>query len=403
MTKQVKSASERSGEPLFADDIMFRYPALKGGRIWSREHDLILLRAVLKHGYGRWQAILDDKDLQFQEVICQELNLPVINLAGIVGNHTQSGSPLANAEPTGDPPKGSNGENGPASDSASTAADAATLLYQFRETQRRQVEFIKKRVLLLEKGLNAEYQKEYFGGGKSNGVYSEEPGNPNKGTDTTTVAPDVGELVDKLPRVDVLAPAEVSSASHDTDPRRQQLAEHYNENYYVVELMTFLQNLESVLNVTSLRLFMLDAQICKVLTENERESVRAFLANEADASLGKRLHQLENICEKVNEILRRSKQPSGPSPSSKGDTPAEGQAMKKDPQKENKATPVSGQFRDVEMAESAVDAKTEAGDGKSEKAEGKSDVVVLDAYFLFHLLLKVVYRNKSIELLKPQV
>ena len=86
----------------------------------------------------------------------------MINLAGIVGNHTQSGSPLPNAEPTGDPPKGSNGENGPASDSASTGADAATLLYQFRETQRRQVEFIKKRVLLLEKGLNAEYQKEYF-------------------------------------------------------------------------------------------------------------------------------------------------------------------------------------------------------------------------------------------------
>jgi len=49
MTKQVKSASERSGEPLFGDDVMFRYPALKAGRIWSREHDLILLRAVLKY------------------------------------------------------------------------------------------------------------------------------------------------------------------------------------------------------------------------------------------------------------------------------------------------------------------------------------------------------------------
>lgn len=28
--------------------------------------------------------------------------------------------------------------------------------------QRRVVEFVKKRVILLEKGLNAEYQKEYF-------------------------------------------------------------------------------------------------------------------------------------------------------------------------------------------------------------------------------------------------
>jgi len=123
---------------------------------------------------------------------------------------------------------------------------------------------------------------------------------------------------------------------------------------------------------------MLDAQICKVLTENERESVRAFLANEADPSLGKRLHQLEDICEKVSQILQRSKQPSSSSPSSKADTAAEGQAREMDPQKENKATPVCGQSQDVEMAAAAIDAKTEASDGKSEKAEEKSDVVVLD-------------------------
>lgn len=43
----------------------------------------------------------------------------------------------------------------------STAA-ANNALYHFREMQRRLVEFVKKRVLLLEKGLNAEYQKEYF-------------------------------------------------------------------------------------------------------------------------------------------------------------------------------------------------------------------------------------------------
>ena len=33
---------------------------------------------------------------------------------------------------------------------------------QFRDMQRRHIEFIKKRFLLLEKGLNAECQKEYF-------------------------------------------------------------------------------------------------------------------------------------------------------------------------------------------------------------------------------------------------
>lgn len=34
--------------------------------------------------------------------------------------------------------------------------------YHFREMQRRQVEFVKKRVLLLEKGLNAELQKVHY-------------------------------------------------------------------------------------------------------------------------------------------------------------------------------------------------------------------------------------------------
>lgn len=50
------------------------------------------------------------------------------------------------------------------SDSASHAQSyqESTILYHFREMQRKQVEFIKKRVLLLEKALTAEYQKEYF-------------------------------------------------------------------------------------------------------------------------------------------------------------------------------------------------------------------------------------------------
>lgn len=38
----------------------------------------------------------------------------------------------------------------------------SSILCQFREMQRRQIDFIKKRVSLLEKCLNDEYQKEYF-------------------------------------------------------------------------------------------------------------------------------------------------------------------------------------------------------------------------------------------------
>lgn len=47
--KQVKDASENPGTRLFADDIIMRYPTLKGGKFWKEEHDLSLLRAVLKY------------------------------------------------------------------------------------------------------------------------------------------------------------------------------------------------------------------------------------------------------------------------------------------------------------------------------------------------------------------
>lgn len=38
----------------------------------------------------------------------------------------------------------------------------SSLLYHFRDMQRRQVEFVKKRVILLEKGLYSDYQKIYY-------------------------------------------------------------------------------------------------------------------------------------------------------------------------------------------------------------------------------------------------
>lgn len=45
----MKSATGCPDDALFADDILMRYPTLKGARVWKREHDLILLRAVLKY------------------------------------------------------------------------------------------------------------------------------------------------------------------------------------------------------------------------------------------------------------------------------------------------------------------------------------------------------------------
>lgn len=108
-------------------------------------------------------------------MICLELNLPVINLPvpGQTGSLVQNGGSTSNTEATGSESreKENGGGNDAASDVQGGGTDTAnqsqlyqdsSIYYHFRDMQRRQVEFVKKRVLLLEKGLNAEYQKEYF-------------------------------------------------------------------------------------------------------------------------------------------------------------------------------------------------------------------------------------------------
>ncbi|XP_028103020.1 CHD3-type chromatin-remodeling factor PICKLE-like [Camellia sinensis] len=181
---KVKAASKKPGTPLFPDDIVSRFPGLKSGRFWKEHYDLLLLRVVLKHGYGRWQAIVDDKDLKVQEVICQELNLPVITLPVPGASQSQDGANVVNAETPMNETKGTVVGNDLAVDAANRAPGVAnrsqlfqdsSSLYHYREMQRRQVEFIKKMVLFLEKLLNTEYQKEVFGDTKANETPIEEP------------------------------------------------------------------------------------------------------------------------------------------------------------------------------------------------------------------------------------
>ena len=128
---------------------------------------------IVRHGYGRWQAIVDDKDLRIQEVMCQELNLPFINLPvqGQAGSQVQTGANATNVEQTGNQTRGNGSGNDVGGEVAQGGTDAvnqaqlhqdSSILYHFRDMQRRQVEYIKKRVVLLEKGLNAEYLKEYY-------------------------------------------------------------------------------------------------------------------------------------------------------------------------------------------------------------------------------------------------
>ncbi|KAK7283118.1 hypothetical protein RIF29_12416 [Crotalaria pallida] len=277
---KVKFASENPQTALFSDDILLRYPGLKGAKIWKEEHDIALLRAVLKHGYGRWQAIVDDKDLKLQELICKELNLPLITLPGPgqVGSQVQNGANLMNAEVPGNQ-SGENGGNDIAADGAQGSGDArnqtqlyqdASILYHFRDMQRRQVEFIKKRVLLLEKGLNAEYQKEYFGHPKANEELKSEPKATSfpgyKSGDTDT------QMIDQLPQAEAIVLEEIPVAC-DKDPNQAELVRLYNE-------------------------------MCNVVKENPFDLVRTSLEGEqAGGNVVKNFTPLETICEDINRLL----------------------------------------------------------------------------------------------------
>ncbi|XP_052209681.1 CHD3-type chromatin-remodeling factor PICKLE-like [Diospyros lotus] len=282
--EKVKASKEKPGTPLFADDIVSRFPGLKGGRFWKEQHDLLLLGAVLKHGYGRWQAIVDDKDLKVQEIICKELNLPYITLPVPGTSQGQDGTNIANTEAPGNQTKGPVDGNNLAADAAQGASEAAnkaqlyqdsSVLYHFREMQRKQVEFIKKRVLLLEKGLNAEYQKEVFGDERPNETPNEEPENEIKVVDLPNASfmEIDAQTINHLPQVEVITSEEISAAACDDQPDRLELARLYNE-------------------------------MCKVVGENANESLEAYLANKpAGFKLRKNLLPLETIDTDINRIL----------------------------------------------------------------------------------------------------
>ncbi|XP_038711495.1 CHD3-type chromatin-remodeling factor PICKLE-like isoform X2 [Tripterygium wilfordii] len=285
ITDKVKSSLEKPGAPLFSNDILLRYPGLKGGRSWKAEHDLFLLRAVLKHGYGRWQAIVDDKDLKIQEIICQELNLPFINIAnlGQPSSEGQNGANTTNMEgPSNPSPENESLHNATAEVPQGTAVPSHSQLYQdssalyrFRDMQRKQVEFIKKRVQLLEKGLSAEEQKVYFGAERSNEVTGEEPDNEPRvsaAADLSAIEID-NPLISRLPKMKAMTLEEISAATCDDDQDRLELARLYNK-------------------------------LCKIMEENDYESLQTSLNNQpASLKLKQKLYPLEAICGEINRVL----------------------------------------------------------------------------------------------------
>ncbi|PRQ42235.1 putative DNA helicase chromatin regulator PHD family [Rosa chinensis] len=234
--KKAKFATENPGAPLYEDYVLFRYPGLKGGKFWKVDHDGILLHAVLKHGYGRWQAIVDDKDLGIQEVICQELNLP------FPGQVKAQNGAHANTEAPGNAAGNGNGNDVGENVAQGTIdpvnqpqsyPESSTSHYS-RDMQRRLVEFIKRRVLLLEDGNNKEAQKEYY-----DELYANEIAELEKETMGTNF-PYTGETDkqmgdDQLPIVEEIGSEEILAAACDNDPDRLKLPQLFNEMCKLVE------------------------------------------------------------------------------------------------------------------------------------------------------------------------
>ncbi|XP_077222222.1 chromatin remodeling factor CHD3 (PICKLE) isoform X2 [Tasmannia lanceolata] len=291
---KVKVLSEKTGTPLFAEDILSRFPSLRNGRSWKEEHDLSLLNAVLKHGYGRWQSIVDDRDLGFQEVIRLEQNLPSVNgyvqmhdsanfvHSEIKGSHENDGISKGASSSQLKEPGGGNGSGSiPDAPGATETAKVnhvfqdASVLYHLREVQRRMVEFIKKRVLLLEKALNAEYQKEFFSDMKESEPANEEPELDPRALDVpspTSLEADF-QLYDPLPPLEVIAPEEASASAYDKKSDRLDMARLYNE-------------------------------MCKLVDDNTQDSVKAFMGSKsAGIRLSKNLQPLEALSEDFHRIL----------------------------------------------------------------------------------------------------
>ncbi|XP_051137067.1 CHD3-type chromatin-remodeling factor PICKLE-like [Andrographis paniculata] len=313
---KVKALSENSA--LFKDDILFRFPALKGGRVWKEHHDRLLLKAVMKHGYGRWQQIVDDRDLRLQGVLCQELNLPLANTPVLepsevytnppgtyqARQHTTGVSQLQSHPPGTSVAQGSGSEasqncgptgvtqsqNGvgsehsenPGNQTKRAAGDVAhgatdtgarTLLspdlstYHFREIQRRQVEFIKRRVLLLERGLHLELQKEYFADKQTSNAARDEGGHNATELKYPTSEASYTQKIDQLPQVEPITTEEGLKIASDQNSDRLNVGELYNE-------------------------------IHKIIVDDSEYS-----AENAVSILSKNLGGLEAINQKINQIL----------------------------------------------------------------------------------------------------
>eukprot|EP00250_Pteridium_aquilinum_P017954 c23861_g1_i1 orf=626-5110(-) len=262
---KVKDIKDGPKSPLFSDDVYKRLPGLVNARFWKEPQDWKLLQAILKHGYGRWQEIIEDAQSDLKGHICKELQLPTSG-SGATLDGSRSPSKVLGQENLCVPKEEDSGQaagmtsiHAAGQEDAGTGSSAADRQDEHR-IHKRMVEFLKKRVVLLERALNAEYHQESMDEPKVDAEAVEDAG--QAGTHPT------GNDAEDLPHpfLTLIASEEIATYAYDTEPRRLEIARIYNE-------------------------------ICRMVNECEGEAAETYTGNKsAGVRLRKSSRQIDGLC-----------------------------------------------------------------------------------------------------------
>ncbi|KAG2609908.1 hypothetical protein PVAP13_4KG075700 [Panicum virgatum] len=245
--EKVAAMGQGKNTNLFPNYLLYEFQGLSGGRIWKTEHDLLLLKGILKHGYARWQYISDDRDNGLFETARRELNLPSIN--EIIG------AQLNNVE---------NGNLEGAQEGQVNAAGA-----HYKEIQRKIVEFLRKRYHILERCLDLEYAVI-----KSNTPVPDDIAEQGIPAGHAPAVRDINELLVELQELQNLEPISTNEVTPDGTGGQSQVPHLYNK-------------------------------MCGVLEDSGASALNSFFGvKSASSSLANSLHQFETLCEGVVEALQ---------------------------------------------------------------------------------------------------